>query len=106
MRACIKVQVYDDLFSGAVLVEKDTNPIFKKAYGLASNRFNTPNRVDTKFNIGSLNKMFSHVAVAQLAKKGKVIYNVPVKEYLPDYPPEVSDKVTIDHMLNFTSGCI
>jgi D-alanyl-D-alanine carboxypeptidase len=100
----IKIQVNEDLFSGAVLVAKDMNPIFKKAYGLASKRFNTPNRLDTKFNIGSLNKIFTHVAVAQLAEKGKVNYKVPVKEYLTDYPPEVSDKVTIEHLLNFTSG--
>jgi CubicO group peptidase (beta-lactamase class C family) len=100
----IKDQVKNDLFSGAVLVAKDTNPIFRKAYGLASRRFNAPNRVDTKFNIGSLNKMFTHVAVAQLAEKGEVEYDAPIREYLPDYPPEVSDRVTIDHLLNFTSG--
>jgi len=97
-------QVRDDLFSGAVLIAKDNAPFFKKAYGLASRRFDAPNRVDTKFNIGSLNKMFTHVAVAQLAEREKIAYDAPIKEYLPDYPPEVSGRVTIDHLLNFTSG--
>lgn len=100
----IEKQVKEDLFSGAVLIARDCVPFFEKAYGLASKRFNIPNRVDTKFNIGSLNKMFTHVALAQLAEKGEVEYDVPIKEYLPDYPPEVANKVTINHLLNFTSG--
>jgi len=47
----------ENSFSGVVLVAKDGKPIFHKAYGLASKNFHVPNRLDTKFNIGSLNKI-------------------------------------------------
>jgi D-alanyl-D-alanine carboxypeptidase len=100
----IEERVEEDMFSGAVLIAKEDAPFFKKAYGLASKRFGATNRVDTKFNIGSLNKMFTQVAIAQLAEKGRVEYDVPIKGYLPDYPPDVASKVNIDHLLNFTSG--
>jgi D-alanyl-D-alanine carboxypeptidase len=100
----IKERVKEDMFSGAVLIAREDTPFFKKAYGLASKRFGALNRVDTKFNIGSLNKMFTQVAITQLVEKGKVENDIPIKEYLPDYPPNVASRVTIDHLLHFTSG--
>ncbi len=100
----IEDRVVEDLFSGAVLVARGAEPIFGNAWGLASKRYGASNLVDTKFNIGSLNKIFTHVGIAQLAEKGRVEYDVPIKEYLPDYPREVAGKVTIDHLLHFTSG--
>ena len=97
-------QAEADEFSGAVLIARDAKSIFEEAYGLASKRFNIPNRVDTRFNIGSLNKMFTKVAVTQLAEQGKLSFNDYIRQHLPDYPPEISNKVTIRHLLDHTSG--
>jgi D-alanyl-D-alanine carboxypeptidase len=95
----------EDKFSGAVLVAKDGVPVFEKAYGLASKAFNVPNRLDTKFNLGSLNKMFTAVAVAQLAEQGRLRLTDPVIKHLPDYPNKlVARQVTIRHLLTHTSG--
>jgi CubicO group peptidase (beta-lactamase class C family) len=94
-----------DLFSGAVLVARDGKPVYRKAFGLASQAFRVPNRVDTKFNLGSMNKMITAVAVAQLAEKGKLAYADPIRKHLPDYPNSaVAEKVTIHHLLTHTSG--
>lgn len=94
-----------DRFSGAVLLAKDGKPFFKAAYGLASRAWNAPNRTDTKFNLGSMNKMFTAVAVAQLAEQGKLSFQDPVGKHLPDYPNrDVREKVTIHHLLTHTSG--
>lgn len=94
-----------DTFSGAVLVAKDGQPIFRKAYGLANKSTNTPNSVETKFNIGSLSKMFTAVAVAQLAESGKLSFTDTVGKHLQDYPNKtVAEKVTIHHLLTHTSG--
>jgi CubicO group peptidase (beta-lactamase class C family) len=94
-----------DLFSGAVIVAKDGKPLFKRAYGLGSRAFNVPNRVDTKFNIASMNKMFTAIAVAQLAEQGKLSFDDPVGKYLPDFPnTRVAEKVTLHHLLTHTSG--
>jgi len=78
-------------------------PIFKKAYGLANKSFNVPNQIDTKFNLGSMNKMFTAVAIAQLAGR-KLAFSDLISKHLPDYPSTVGDKVTIHHLLTHTSG--
>lgn len=93
-------------FSGSVLLAKDGKPFFKKAYGFASRRFWVPNKIDTKFNLGSMNKMFTTIAVAQLAEKGKLSYTDKVGKYLGEkwIKPENGEKVTIHHLLTHTSG--
>jgi CubicO group peptidase (beta-lactamase class C family) len=97
--------VAEDAFSGAVLIAKDGRPIFEKAYGLANKSSNTPNNVDTKFNLGSINKSFTSVAIAQLAQQDKLSFNDPISKYLPDYPNKtVANKVTIHQLLTHTSG--
>ena len=94
-----------DAFSGAVLVAKDGKPIFKKAYGMANKSNSTPNNVDTKFDLGSMNKMFTAVAIAQLAESGKLSFTDTVGKLLPDYPNKVvADKVTVHQLLTHTSG--
>jgi CubicO group peptidase (beta-lactamase class C family) len=93
-----------DVFSGAVLIAKDGVPFFKRAYGLASQRFQVPNTVDTKFNLGSINKMFTAIAVAQLAEQALLMLDAPISKYLPYYPKAVAEHVTIDHLLTHTSG--
>lgn len=95
-----------DAFSGAVLLAKDGKVLLTYACGPASKRFNAANRLDTKFNLGSMNKMFTGVAVAQLAETGKLAFDDSVSKYLDEewLPPELADKVTIHHLLTHTSG--
>ena len=105
IEAYLKRMVATDQFSGAVLIAKNGKPIFEKAYGLASKAFNVPNRIDTKFNLASMNKMFTAVAIAQLAKQNKLSFDDHVIKYLPDYPNRsVAEKVTIHQLLTHTSG--
>ncbi|UCE19223.1 MAG: beta-lactamase family protein [Gemmatimonadota bacterium] len=102
---CLDRLVEEDRFSGTVLVAKDGVPIYKRAVGEACKRYGVPNRVDTKFNLGSMNKMFTGVAIAQLVQGGKLSYDDYVGAHLPDYPNrEVREKVTIHHLLTHTSG--
>ncbi len=91
-------------FSGTVLIAKDGNPIFQKAYGHASKRFKVPNELDTKFNLGSCNKVFTAIAIAQLMEKRKLSLDDPIGRYLDMFPREIAEKVTIRHLLNMRSG--
>ncbi len=94
-----------DLFSGAVLVAKDGKTIYKKAVGIASKDFNTPNKIDTKFNLGSMNKMFTAVAIAQLVERGKLSFDDPLSKFLPDFPDkESAEKIKIKQILTHTAG--
>jgi len=94
-----------DEFSGVVLVAKNGSPVFQKAYGLASKEFDVPNRIDTKFNLGSINKIFTTLAIGQLADAGKLSLDDPLAKHLPDYPnKQAIEKVTIKHLLTMSSG--
>lgn len=95
-----------DRFSGTVLLAKDGQVIFKQAYGLASRRFDVPNKIDTKFNLGSMNKMFTAVAVAQLVEQGKLSFDDPISKYLSTdwLPIEALEKITVADLLGHTSG--
>ncbi len=94
-----------DVFSGAVLFAKNGKVIYKKAFGTANKDFNAPNRVDTKFNLGSMNKMFTSVAIAQLAERGKLSFDDPLAKFLPEFPSkEAAEKIRIKHLLSHTSG--
>jgi CubicO group peptidase (beta-lactamase class C family) len=94
-----------DAFSGTLLIAKDGRPIFRTAHGLASKAYQVPNRLDTKFSIASVGKMFTAVSIAQLEEQGKLSYTDPIGKYLTDYPnQEVARKVTIHHLLTHSSG--
>jgi CubicO group peptidase (beta-lactamase class C family) len=95
----------EDDVSGAVLVTKDGRVLFSHAYGLADRKRRIPNSLRTRFHIGSMNKMFTAVAILQLVEAGKVQLTAPVGKYLPDYPNrEVATKVTIHQLLTHTGG--
>ncbi|MEO6526922.1 MAG: serine hydrolase domain-containing protein [Gemmatimonadaceae bacterium] len=92
-------------FSGAVLVARQGRTVFEHAYGLADREKKVPNTIDTRFRIGSMNKMFTGVAVLQLAQAGKLRLDAPLGTYLTDYPnKDVAGKVTIHHLLTHGGG--
>lgn len=105
INAYVGQQFAEGKFSGTVLIAKEGEPIYQQAFGLASIAYEVPNRIDTKFNLGSMNKMFTAVAIAQLAEQGKLGFDDPISTHLPDYPnAEVAENVTIHHLLTHTSG--
>jgi D-alanyl-D-alanine carboxypeptidase len=92
-------------FSGAIAVTKKGQFIFTAAHGMADRAIKKPNRVDTRFRIGSMNKMFTATASLQLVQAGKLALTDPVGKYLPDYPnADLAAKVTIHHLLTHTGG--
>ncbi len=94
-----------DQFSGVVLIAYRDKPIFERAYGYADREKKIPNHINTRFNIGSVNKAFTHLAIDQLAAKGKLSLDDPIKKFLPDYPNQDAAKnVTIQQLLEMRSG--
>jgi CubicO group peptidase (beta-lactamase class C family) len=105
LEAYVQKLAQADVFSGAVLLAKDGKVLFERAYGEASKDFGVANRVDTKFNLGSMNKMFTSVAIAQLAERGKLSFEDPLSKFLPEFPSkEAAQKIKIKHLLTHTSG--
>jgi CubicO group peptidase (beta-lactamase class C family) len=91
-----------DLFSGTVLVAKDGDVVYAKAFGEADKDFHVKNTLDTRYNIGSIGKTLTGTSIMQLVEKGKLDVMDPVIKYLPDFPH--GDKILIHHLLTHTSG--
>lgn len=94
-----------DFFSGGVLVAQDGKIIFEKVWGKADRLAGKPVTRNTRFRMGSMNKMFTAVAALQLVSQGKLSLDGTVGQYLPDYPnKEIAAKVTIRHLLTHSGG--
>jgi D-alanyl-D-alanine carboxypeptidase len=105
VRAQVEKNVAADRFAGTVLVAKNDKVLFSGAYGLADREKKIPNTLDTRFRIGSMNKMFTAVAVLQLVEAGKIKLTDPLGKYITDYPnQEIATKVTIHQLLTHTGG--
>ena len=94
-----------DVFSGAIVVQRRDSVLLARAYGRASHDPATPNTPDTRFELASLSKLFTAVAIGQLVESGKLRFEATLAEVLPDYPnPSTASRVTIHHLLTHTSG--
>ncbi|MFO7980562.1 MAG: serine hydrolase domain-containing protein [Candidatus Aminicenantes bacterium] len=95
-----------EAFSGAVLLAKGKEILFKDAGGEASKRFHVSNNINTKFNLGSMNKMFTSLCIMKLVEEGKLSLNDTLDKFLDEtwFPDEVSSKIAILHLLTHTSG--
>jgi len=69
-----------------VLVAKSGKVLFERGYGYANVDAKTANTAETRFNIGSIGKLFTHVAVCQLIASGKLEPTDTIGKLLPDYP--------------------
>jgi len=97
---------YRDTFSGTVLVARGRDVLFSGAYGAASKRFGVANEIDTKFNLGSMNKMFTATCIMQLAEAGKLVLDGPIADYLPSgwLADDVAQRIQVKHLLTHSSG--
>ncbi len=94
-----------DEFSGVVLAERRGRGLLEDAYGMADRPRGIPNRVSTRFNLGSVNKLFTRIAIAQLAEAGKISLAEHLVKYLPDYPNKsVAEAVTVAQLLDHSAG--
>ena len=95
----------NDQFSGAVLVARNGKVLLEKAWGRANRETGAPVTLDTRFRLGSMNKMFTSVATLQLVEAGKLSLDDPIAKHFPDYPnKDVASKVTVRHLLTHTGG--
>jgi len=90
-------------FNGAVLVARDGLVLFQKAYGLANREYDVPNKLQTKFRIGSMTKQFTAMGVMLLVERGKVRLSDRVCNYI-DNCPNAWSGITLRHLLSHTSG--
>jgi len=91
-------------FKGSILVAQKGQVIFKKGYGMANVEWDILNQTDTRFRIASITKQFTAMLIMQLVAENKLDLHVPISTYLPDYPKNNADRITLHHLLTHTSG--
>ncbi len=91
----------ENCFNGDMLVTIDRKPFYEKAVGYQDERTKENLRHNSIFNIGSISKPFTSVAILQLQEKYLLSINDRVKKYIPEFP---YDSICIKHLLSHTSG--
>ncbi len=105
-RKLVQDRADQDGFSGAVLLAQGDEVLLTFAAGEACKSFHAKNDVETRFNLGSMNKMFTSVAIAQLAEQGRLSYDDPISKWVDEswLPRDVTERITVFHLLTHGSG--
>src|SRR5690606_26629479 len=89
----------------ALAITRGDRVVYLRGYGTAGRGRETTPR--TRFPLASLSKSFTALAVLQLAERGLVDLDAPVRRYLPSFTladPAAAARVTVRHLLGHTSG--
>lgn len=98
-------QARDYDLSGAALVAFGDSIVFERYFGTEDVARRRPITANTRFSLGSGNKMMTAIAVARLVNAGQLSYDDPVAKYFPDFPDaERAKQITIHHLLSHQSG--
>ena len=100
----IAPHVTSDAFAGVVLVARGGTPIFHRAYGPADRERKVAANTDTAYNIASIGKKFTQVAVAKLMQDGKLKRTTTVGDVIPDYPNPVTRAATVTQLIEMQGG--
>jgi len=93
-----------EMFSGTLLVAQNGAVIYEAAFGEANKDHHVPNKLETRFNIGSIGKTITAVAIMQLVQEGKLKLSETLGKFYPECPFPEKDSITIYNMLTHTSG--
>jgi CubicO group peptidase (beta-lactamase class C family) len=103
-RAWLDELASKDRFSGSVLMARDGRTFFEGAWGMTDREKKLPNRPDTSYNLASIGKIFTQVAIAQLASLKKLALTDTIAKHIPDLPVPSSDRITIQQLVTHSSG--
>ncbi len=99
--------IYNPSLPGAVVCILQNNKcVFDDGYGVRSLQTNEKNTVTTNFNIASLTKQFTALAILQLAEQHKLSTTNKLSRFFPDMNKQVADAVTVQQLLTHTSGIV
>ena len=104
LAAAIESYAREHDFNGTILVQQGGARLYHAAFGLADRAFAIPADKKTRYRIASITKLFTSTLILQLHQEKKIELTAPIRTYLPDYPGEGGERVTIHQLLNHTSG--
>ena len=92
-----------DAPGAAVLVISNGRVLHGKGYGLANVEARTPITTKTTFDLASVSKQFTAMAVMMMVERGKLSYSDTLSRFFPSFPPWAR-RITVRHLLTHTSG--
>ena len=95
--------VENNFINGDILIKVNNKPYYKKTIGYRNNERKEKLKPNSIFNVGSVSKPFTSIAILQLQEKNLLNINDKVKKHIPQFPYE---NVCIKHLLSHTSGLI
>jgi len=85
-------------FNGSVLYVEKGRKVFCKAYGIADTRSKDPLTVHSAFQLASVSKMFTAMAIMILKEEGKLSYEDTIQQFIPEFPyPNISIRNLLTH---------
>lgn len=87
---------------GVFMVAHRGKITYQKAFGKANLELNVNLTTENVFQLGSITKQFTAIAILMLEEQGKLNVNDAVSKYVPDYP--AGNSITLHHLLTHTSG--
>lgn len=87
---------------GVFMVARNGKPVYHKAFGKANLELDVNLNIEFVFQLGSMTKQFTAVAILMLEEQGKLRVDQPLSAFIPDYPS--GDSITLHHLLTHTSG--
>lgn len=91
-------------FSGSVLVAEHGHRLLDAGYGLSNRTEQIANTPQTTYCVASIGKLFTAVAVAQLAQRHRLSFHAPVGDYVRGLPAAIGERITVADLLDMTSG--
>lgn len=88
-------------FNGTILIAQDGYPVYKAALGYANLEKKDTLKINTIFQLASVSKQFTAVAIMLLQEQGKLDYYDAVEKHIPGFPYR---GITIHHLLTHRSG--
>lgn len=91
----------NDCFNGDLLITVNNKPFYKKAVGYRN--INTKEKIESNavFNLGSISKPFTAIAILQLQERKLLSIEDKVQKYIPEFPYST---ICVKHLLSHTSG--
>jgi CubicO group peptidase (beta-lactamase class C family) len=93
----------DDSPGLAVAVVRAGAVVFARGYGLANREQRTRIATSTVFDVGSVTKQFTGMAVAMLAEEGALTLDADIRRYLPEMNQQLPP-ISVRQLLHHTSG--
>ncbi|UCG62328.1 MAG: serine hydrolase [Candidatus Zixiibacteriota bacterium] len=93
-----------DEFNGTILLAIGDTILLNKGYGYADRSFSIRNDSNTMYQLASVSKDFTTILIFKLVEEGLIDLEATIDTYLPEYPKDKAEKITVHQLLLHQSG--